>query len=68
MRFCTQDEEAGVELLVVAPADGVTLECEDPVATHEEFRCNSSVLAGTFMDTTIDFSDGLGPDGFHIAG
>ena len=52
----------------MVPADGVDLQCEDPVVTHEEFTCNSTVHAGTFMNATITWGDNTEPETFPISG
>lgn len=52
---------------VQAPASNVSFFCPTTVATTFEFRCNATVLSGTYMDMSVDYDDGV-VEKFPIAG
>ena len=44
---------------VQAPVSNVSFFCPTTVATTLEFRCNATVLSGTYMDMSVDYDDGV---------
>jgi len=65
MLCCWQKASAAVS--VQAPANNVSFFCPTTVATTFEFRCNATVLSGTYMEMSVDYDDGV-VETFPIAG
>ncbi|CAD5112526.1 DgyrCDS1737 [Dimorphilus gyrociliatus] len=58
--------KAATYILVQAPAKYVKIECPESVVTYSEFRCNVSVVSGSFMNIKVDWNDGI-VESFPIA-
>ena len=52
----------------VVDINSMTIECPVVVASSSEFTCNSSILSGTYMETTVNWNDGTASETFPIAG
>jgi len=52
---------------VQVPVSNVSFFCPTTVVTTHEFRCNATVLSGTYMDMSVDYDDGV-VETFPIAG
>jgi len=65
MLYCWQKASTAVSVQV--PVSNVSFFCPTTVATTFEFRCNATVLSGTYMDMTVEYDDGVA-ETFPIAG
>jgi len=52
---------------VQVPVSNVSFFCPTTAATTYEFRCNATILSGTYMDISVDYDDGV-VETFPIAG
>jgi len=52
---------------VQVPASNVSFYCTPTVATTFEFRCNATILSGTYMEMSVDYDDGV-VETFPVAG
>ena len=67
MCVCVMSQRASVAVSVQVPVSNVSFFCPTIVASTFEFRCNATVLSGTYMDMSVDYDDGV-VEMFPIAG
>ena len=62
-----QSGKYSVRMLSQSPVNTITLQCPEFVITYEEFKCNASVVGGSYMQVTLSWKDDSS-DTFPISG